>query len=137
MILDVGCGWRNCHNLVENALHINIQHSEFVDIICDVQHLPFKNKSFSKSIATHIIEHVDEPIQLIKELIRVTRKTVELLTPHRFSLNAKQKANNNFDRHKWSFRPLWFHKVLKNFRHHLENEVRFFGIIYIHVWVYL
>jgi len=137
MILDVGCGWRNCHNLVENALHIDIQHSEFVDVICDVQHLPFKNKSFHKSFALHVLEHVDDPILALKELIRVTQRIISVEVPHRLSLNARQDSKNMFDQHKWSFRPSWFHQVLKNYRHHLVTQPFFLGLLYIHVWLYL
>jgi len=135
--LDIGCGFLNCHYLVPNALHCDIQRTRFVDVICDIQNLPFKNESFENVYALHILEHIDRPIEALHELIRVARKLIEVEVPHRFSSNAKQDSENPYDRHRWSFRSNWFHKVLKNIRHHIDVRYFFPRLLYIHVWIYL
>ena len=40
-------------------------------VVGDAYHLPFKNKSFDYVICSHLLEHVEDPLQLIKELVRV------------------------------------------------------------------
>ena len=75
-ILDIGCGY--------NA-------SKFAKVICDVQDLsnhyqdkkfirltekklPFKDKEFDFTVASHVIEHVEDIEFFIKELERVSKK---------------------------------------------------------------
>jgi len=137
LILDVGSGFLNSHRLVPDALHCDVQLSNFVDVVCDIQHLPFKRGSFYRSYALHVLEHIDNPILALKELIRVTKSVTCVEVPHRFSLNARQDSSNRFDRHKCSFKPSWFHKVLRNYRHHLKTKHYFFGLLHIHVWIYI
>lgn len=43
-------------------------------VLADGEHLPFKNKSFDYSICAHILEHVENPINLAKELERVSKR---------------------------------------------------------------
>ncbi len=40
-------------------------------VVADVASLPFKDKSFDYVIASHILEHVDDPIAVAAELMRV------------------------------------------------------------------
>ena len=75
-ILDIGCGY--------NA-------NKFAKVICDVQDLsnhyqdkkfirltekklPFKDKEFDFTVASHVIEHVEDIDFFIKELERVSKK---------------------------------------------------------------
>lgn len=127
--LDVGSG-SSLQNYLGGGLHADIVRAPFVDVVCDIQHLPFRSFVFDKVTAFHVLEHVENPVQGLKECIRVAQFIVEVETPHRFSLNARQKG------HVCSFRPSWFHKVLKNLKHHLENRVLYPGYIYIHVWIW-
>lgn len=135
-VLDIGCGFLNCHYLVPNALHCDVQKAVFVDVVCDIQNLPFRDNSFESVYAFHVLEHVDNPVQALRELVRVAKKLVEVEVPHRFSSNAKQDSKNPSDRHRWSFRTNWFHKTLRNIRHHIKVRYYFPRLLYIHVWIY-
>ena len=80
--LEAGCGSFRGHTplLKRSYLHMDIQKTEwnkpFLNVVCDVCHLPFKDKSFENVYASHVLEHLDNPICAIKEMIRVSRKTV-------------------------------------------------------------
>lgn len=120
--LEVGCGSFKGHlPFLDNSfLHTDIQKTEwnkpFLNVVCDVCHLPFKDKSFEKVYASHVLEHLDNPILAIKEMIRVSRKIIVIKVPHIISKVAKQATALPFDTHKNVFRRKWFTKVLKNYR---------------------
>ncbi|MFN3533654.1 MAG: class I SAM-dependent methyltransferase [Candidatus Brocadia sp.] len=66
---------------------ISCNDSENIHLIRgDALVLPFKDNVFDVVIATAIIEHVSDPIQLIREAFRVLRKngTFIMTTPHPF-----------------------------------------------------
>jgi hypothetical protein len=39
-------------------------------IVADAMHLPIKDKSFNVAISSHTIEHVQEPLLMLKEMCR-------------------------------------------------------------------
>jgi len=75
-------------------------------VLADACHLPFSGKCFDQVFSSHLIEHVDDPYLLLRELIRVSSKVTEIYTPHRF-----YKMGNPI--HKCHFTQTWFNKALK------------------------
>ena len=74
----------------------------------DVSHLPFRTNRFEEVYSSHVIEHVNNPYKMLKEMIRVSKKTVEIKCPHRYSRWAKAtKLHKNF------FSLTWFNKTVK------------------------
>ena len=71
---------------------------------CYFRHLPFRDNIFDISISNHLVEHIDEPFLLLKEMVRVTKPdgTMRITTPHRLSHNRK------WTMHKHSFNLTWF-----------------------------
>ncbi len=43
-------------------------------IVADAHHLPFKDKSFDYVVCYHILEHMDDPAQFIREITRVGKR---------------------------------------------------------------
>ncbi|HEX5506508.1 MAG TPA: methyltransferase domain-containing protein [Thermomicrobiales bacterium] len=43
-------------------------------VVADAHHLPFKDQSFDYVVAYHILEHMDDPAQFIRELTRVGKR---------------------------------------------------------------
>jgi SAM-dependent methyltransferase len=54
-----------------------------VDIVADGHVLPLEDKSVDFVLASHVIEHIPDPIAAIAEWIRVAREYVVLIVPHR------------------------------------------------------
>lgn len=114
MELDVGCGIYpkgdvNCDLFIQPvSRNFGVIDPKIIPnfILCDAQYLPFKNNAFSKVLSFHVIEHVKNPILLLKELIRVTKGLIELKCPHRF-------ARGRPIYHLHFFNVKWFDKVLK------------------------
>lgn len=73
-------------------------------IKADGTNLPLKNNVFDIAISNHLIEHLDEPMMLLKEMVRVTKPDglIKITTPHKLSHNRKWIL------HKHSFNFRWF-----------------------------
>ena len=54
-----------------------------VDLVAPGDDLPLENDSVDFVLASHVIEHFPDPIRALKEWIRVARKCVVLVVPHR------------------------------------------------------
>lgn len=42
-------------------------------VVADAHHLPFKDGAFDYAICSHILEHMDDPVQFVSELTRVSK----------------------------------------------------------------
>jgi len=118
-ILCVGCG-----NHPEGTVNIDIDISQQTRLSPDnvplnpqkisnlIQastcYLPFKNNSFIQVISTYCLEHIENPIQALKEFIRVCSHSITLLIPHRLDKRNNPKYNLN---HKQAFNKKWFQYV--------------------------
>lgn len=79
-IVDIGCGdatlWK-IHGLYgkENIVLVDIDlydHPNFVR--ADAHNLPFKDKSFDIALLCEILEHVEDPVQVLREAKRVASR---------------------------------------------------------------
>lgn len=123
MKLDVGCGDHptgdvNCDLNMGSTLHggdqkkdgIFINAKEIPNFVkCDAQHLPFKDHVFSEVFCCHVIEHVDNPLLLLSELLRVGND-VTVKCPYHLSRGARMPS------HTCSFSISWFRKALKTLK---------------------
>ena len=126
MKLNVGCGHHplgcdvNVDLFVEATAHrsvgadqrrntdVPLKHIPNL-IKADCCHLPFQSNIFDVTISNHLIEHIDEPLDLLKEMVRVTKPDgkISVTTPHKLSHNKKWIL------HKHSFNFKWFEKAFK------------------------
>lgn len=90
-ILDIGCGL-NPKGDVNIDSNRSIPREKPIPnfILADAQYLPFKDKSFSLAYASHVIEHIPNPLQALKEWNRVT-KIVQIYTPSAFDLDQTKE----------------------------------------------
>jgi SAM-dependent methyltransferase len=54
-----------------------------VDLVAPAERLPFSDDSFDFVLASHVIEHVADPIAALEEWRRVSRRYIFLVVPHR------------------------------------------------------
>lgn len=76
MILDVGCGAGEFEEGGKRRGDINIdvrkpKNKPHNFILCDGQRLPFQSDTFSKALMIDVIEHLEKPVEALKELKRV------------------------------------------------------------------
>lgn len=75
MILDCGCGTKP-NGDVNIDLEINRSAPNFIR--CDAQHLPFQNGTFTKTICSTVLEHLNKPYDALREIFRVTNGEVTI-----------------------------------------------------------
>lgn len=137
-VLDIGCGNKprgtvNIDLFPEHTIHrggfVAINHPERICnfVKADASHLPFRTNSFDLILSSHCLEHLDTPIEALKEWMRVATWQVKFRVPHRFS---RQKGHGFFKAHrgahKTQFSMTWFAATLKNYIHTMEYTYAFF-----------
>lgn len=94
IILDVGCGWGRELSRLKNAVGIDLclpflktaRHYVRNDVIlADAQHLPFKEDILDFVVASEVIEHIANPVQVLAEVRRVLKPEGKFLiqTPNK------------------------------------------------------
>jgi SAM-dependent methyltransferase len=72
--LDVGCGDKK-----QGDVGCDLRRLKDVDVICDMNHLPFKNNCFAKVHSSAVIEHSPHPFLFLQEQVRVLMKNGKLI----------------------------------------------------------
>ena len=77
LILDCGCGDKPYYPFFEgiSRLYVGVdrRRGEYVDVIGDVQQLPFRDDLFDVVVCTQVIEHIPHPQTLVNEIHRVLK----------------------------------------------------------------
>ncbi|MBN2259970.1 MAG: methyltransferase domain-containing protein [Clostridiales bacterium] len=127
--LDAGCGTNpkgdvNLDFLVKNSPHrqnktINT-HEIKNFILGDINHLPFRDKTFTESVCNHVLEHKGvKPNTAIEELIRCTTKKITITCPHYTQLFLQKIFPIHC--HENVLTPMYFHQLLKKIQHDVKS----------------
>lgn len=140
MILDVGCGFQprgdvNCDLYVKDSLnHRNQGEGSTIQVhrvpnfvVCDAQFLPFQDRVFETVFCGQVIEHLENPLRLLKELSRVSAWKVQVETVHRFGENLTWRPKER----------VWFriHHVSKFNRKWFVRASRYAGLRFVRMYV--
>lgn len=116
--LNVGCGkdykkgWINL-DFRTNNIKIDVQHN------LNKFPYPFQDNTFDKVLMQMVLEHVEKPIKVLKEITRICKDkaTITIIVPHAFSY-----ANISNIQHKSNFTE---HSFIKSqlIEHSLESEL--------------
>lgn len=130
-ILDVGCG---PITKKPGAIGLDKRPAPHVDVVHDLNVYPYPlpDDEFDWIEASHILEHVDRPLQLLNELHRVAKNgaTIRVITPH----YASQLSYGDFE-HYHHFGYVTFRTLqntgffrLKKHRLHFTDLYRVLGV---------
>ena len=76
--LDLGAGSAKYRNIVKQKVSEYITFDmipgPYIDVVGNVLNLPFENETFDTIISTQVLEHVEKPWIMIKEIHRVLKK---------------------------------------------------------------
>lgn len=156
MILDVGCGASprgdvNCDLLFPKSdLRLGSLSSckifpNFVK--ADVMALPFRSGSFDLVHCSHVLEHLGDPLEALRELKRVSRKKVAVIVPfalfrifdvffHLKNYPEWLRWEKHHHKHFWMMDPLKtgsFKLMFLNLAAALKKEKKFSGRVRIPV----
>lgn len=70
-------------------------------VIGDAMHLPFKEDTFDVVFSTHAIEHVTNPLGMLREMSRVCKGKLIVRCPHRRGSNAIKPFHINYLDEDW------------------------------------
>lgn len=107
-IVNLGCG-ENPAQL--DGIHVDLDrynHKGFIQ--ADLHHLPFKSNSFDTAILGDILEHVLDPIQVLKEAGRIAKKVVMTVFEEKRLGDAEgnpEKANKQLRENLNTIHPLF------------------------------
>jgi SAM-dependent methyltransferase len=80
-----------------------------VDLVAQGDHLPFGDQSVDFVLASHVLEHMPDPIAALEEWIRVSRECVFLVVPHRDRTFDRDRPLTTLaelvERHEAAFHP--------------------------------
>lgn len=111
-LADVGCRTidENIKSKCKEYYPIDIEPKEGI-IYGDVHKLKYEDKYFDVIVCSEVLEHVDNPIEAMHELRRITKKLLIISVPYEpyFSIFRGLTWEKS---HKWAIRPEVFHKEL-------------------------
>ena len=98
MKLNMGCG----NDYKEGWINLDSRKNIRADVLHNLNKFPypFKNNYFSEILASHVLEHLDDPIGTLKELARISKNNskITIRVPHAYSY-----ANATDIQHKTNF----------------------------------
>ena len=95
-ICELGCGkspfldharasFTDCWGVDFSRETVRSNKREFPEVlfaVCDVCDTPFRKKFFDVTVAGEVIEHLEVPKKLIKEMTRITKRRIIISTPN-------------------------------------------------------
>lgn len=90
-----------------------------LEVVCDIYNLPFKPNSFSVVHASHILEHLKNPCEAIKELAKSCNQIVIINVPNASFYKWKNYSSEHISS--------WNHYTLDNLLSTVFAKVRIMG----------
>jgi SAM-dependent methyltransferase len=69
--LEIGGGSGNFKAMAPDMISTDIQHSPWLDLVCDAQQLPFGGNAFANVVAVDVLHHIENPLTFLIEVHRV------------------------------------------------------------------
>ncbi len=79
-----------------------------LDYVCDIHDIPVADASFDVVLCTEVLEHVPEPIKVVREFARILKKGGKLLLTAPLSSGLHQEPYHFYG----GFTPYWYKKFL-------------------------
>lgn len=135
--LNLGCG----EDYRENWINLDFNRKMKADVYADIEKkLPFKGNTFDYVYTEHVLEHVRNLVQLMKELKRVCKNgaIIEIRVPHASSMLAFQDPTHvrfftylTFDYFSdWGFYDLPKFEVVSKYLNYVVKEWTFLNKIF-------
>lgn len=71
--LDIGCGFEREYHIKKAEIGIDLNRG-ICDVVGDAQFLPFRDSIFDEVFVYQVLEHLDNPMQCLREISRVANK---------------------------------------------------------------
>ncbi|MDI6803208.1 MAG: class I SAM-dependent methyltransferase [Bacteroidota bacterium] len=138
-VLDFGCATGNymtalqklgydCVGVDANPAYIEIAAKKNFDVYLIDDKLPFPDKHFDSAIMFEVLEHLQNPLDVLKEIKRVARKNIILTVPNCEGFNELKNGGLAFEHffdldHKNYFTPDSLRNLLDNLFKQYEIKI--------------
>ena len=121
-ILDFGCGSGELLDLIKCRFKIGVEKNNLslkkvrgkkINCVSKLDDLNNKIK-FDTIFALSVLDHLENPIEVIKELKKKLKKNGKLIIIIRQDSFNQNEFNSSYNKHLYSWSPLSFSKILKN-----------------------
>jgi len=106
-VLDIGSGGSSYGDFFPNRLCVDIDVSRGPDIVADAHNLPFEDNEFEFVLSTEMLEHVQDPFQVEKEMRRVLAPGGTLVLSTRFIFPLHDTPNDYWRFTKYGLKELF------------------------------
>jgi ubiquinone/menaquinone biosynthesis C-methylase UbiE len=127
MILDIGCG-HDPKGDINLDLYPNATKHRSLDqrreddyplntkaiknfIVADACYLPFNKNSFDTAYSKDTIEHLKNPMLMIKEMKRISKDQIIVICPTRWTDKIEKRKGYHKTMHQHKFNKTWFQKI--------------------------
>jgi len=108
LILDVGSGDHPLFVRRDDVVHCDVARGKHLEVLCDAHHLPFRDNAFRIVHASHLLEHCDFPLMVLREFRRVCNGVVVVKVPNARHYGFERTAGHIYS---WNFST--FESILK------------------------
>lgn len=119
-VLDAGAGpcryttlFSECQYVASDFTIVSSD-ARTVDVVADNARLPFPDASFDAILCTEVLEHVPEPIAVVREMARILRAGGQLLLTAPLGSGLHQEPHHYYG----GFTPFWYRKFLSQIGFH-------------------
>lgn len=119
-VLDIGAGSCPYEPLFEHCRYetqdfkslkgeqLNLGQYGRIDYICDATDIPVSNASFDVVLCTEVLEHVPEPIRVLKEIARILKPGGKLIMTAPLGSGIHQEPYHFYG----GYTPFWYQRFL-------------------------
>lgn len=115
LVLDIGCaGSIKIKGKMIVGLDVYMEYEPYVK--ADARHIPFKDNSFDIIVCSHVVEHIEDPLNMLSEAKRVVKKGGHVLVeaPNHVDFRNRiktmlgksvlpTKMERPFEQHQWEY----------------------------------
>ena len=146
-VLDIGAGsapyrglFSRCDYKTQDFLQLDetqLRHGGYdqIDFVCDAAAIPVPAESFDVVLCTEVLEHVPEPIAVVREIARILAAGGRVILTAPLGSGIHQEPYHYYG----GYTPFWYHRFLSDcgfddisieandgtFRHFSQEAIRF------------
>lgn len=109
--LDIGASGDDHREFFPNRTTLDLDASKHADVTGDAHHLPFPDESFEVVVCSEMLEHAEDPQEVINEIRRVLKPAGRVVLTTRFAFPVHDAPADY-----WRFTPYGLRKLFREFK---------------------